>query len=1834
MSDKKIYKKLPAVLQTTAIKNFFENTVEQLFSKANVENIQGYIGSPTSDDINLSSKYLKEPTVTKRFYGLSPTVNTINSTTGSSQNFYFYDELIDTLQTYGVDTREQNKIFSESYSAFLPPINPDKLINYAEYYWVPEGPSTIGVEGTIGSPIDIDQDIIGKDNFTPPGGIPFRNGMIVSFSGDYVIPAAKHNVEYVVSGVGDSITLLLKAAGFGTVYSNDVDVDGNPTQNTLDYVVQERGAVNNNTWSRVNFWYHKDNFIEAGDKMPSREFRADRPIIEFDRDLELFNYGLSNLGSIDLASTQYVVSDIQGANASILVDGEPIIDKTIAFLAEDTDAAKYLYTAAEVNGNVSITRVPDPVLNPVDAVDGELSFVPLEVTVGDVIQIEFGVDNSGREFLWSGAEWSSPQEKLEVNQAPLFHLYDTNGIPLTDEGVYPNSTFAGSKIFGYATEVPPGSTDIAQGLVDDVALGFPVVYRQFKASSEIVFENYQYSETYEYQAFGAAETTPIIGYYYYKLSKAVPEYHSYWKIVDTPSVQRIYTTYDITQLDVDRNRRDFFIGCIPQQDVTKNSGFDIRVRVNGVETLEFTYGTTLATYINFNDTVLNAGDFVEIDTYSPDGLISIGTISKFELPIGWDHNPENAEIAYTSEPEFLTHFSTYMEQQVGFEGDSLSANNFSNTVKDPQFATDIIQTNQDVILGTFLLDDQAHNLIDAIRFNAQEYTKYKNRVRAEIDRHYSTNFIEGQTLETVLEIVLKNVISYKVGKNVFNRTYTIPFGDNFIQEDFAVAIGQDTFVLANYLDLNKIENSMLVYKNNTELLCAGNGYLITNFNPITIQVQPSVGIQQSDVITVKLYDQERDSAQCPPTPSTLGLYPLTQPMIVVDESYQTPLEVIVGHDGSRTPTLGDFRDEVYLEFEKRIFAGAKKEFRDANSLPEYNINNIKPGAFRDTGYGSSEINDLLRHAFALWTTANSVDPVINEFYDIDNDWTWNYNPSPELPGHWKGVYLYYYDTIRPHTNPWEMLGFTEKPAWWDTEYALFTSDIIGRQTAFITYTPENEKMWMDIEKGIIRQGPRENVTNDRYLIDNLYSRPGLSFIIPVDSDGNLISVYDLFSTESTEVATVYTNENTGLADANDIIAASFLNNDGINTSYDLNNVYVQSKAIVNHDLDQLEETIVDGYQEYLGIPVLATDLSYVLPRKDLASSAIPSAQPKEGAVAILVNGLPLYSITNGDSFNSEGDWNYDFVVKSSDSIKEHLEETDGLVHYHTIQPRILDQEEWSNVTHSPIVGVAFDGFPIYGPYGYSEYAANGSILDANVTNVKSSFVLREGTRPDGPGGAFTGIFVEDYEYDANVAMLPGQANEYNMRFGITPDSNGEPINFYVSTITDDGEPMFPYQIGGGTGPDNEYTHNYYSIPSAVNQVTSIVILDQGGLYSANSIVTITGTGTGATADLEINELGEIANVIITNTGRNYTSAEAIVTDPDGTGVRAKLLVQFGETDNVVNNGYINEDATPVLTSTPSISQSVTGSISDTWKFGDFAPVEQAWTYSESYPFAVAEALLLAKPGRFATIFSDPTKLYRPQIDKRRLFNIDTGQRWLFSDPDQFAVHGDLDENSNFITNIGYSQFIHSWLEFQGLDTVTEFAEQMRTLNVKLAHRMSGYIDKDTLVARTDQYSSTGNASSLIIPQENIDVSLHSSPYKSRNFYSGVVIELEEGQYVVRGYDSTMPYFNVLESKISGQRESVRVGGTASPYRVWEPNTTYNRGTIVERNGAFYEAPLNISSGASFDAAIWTRLPALPQIGAAQGTRYLDTTGIIKRVDYETRFDNSQDVYNFLIELGR
>ena len=2165
--NKKLYTKLPAVQQTTAIKNFFESTVEQLFSKSNTESIQGFVGSPRSQDIGLTGEYLTEPTVTKRFYGLSPTVNTINPDSGESENLIFYDELIDILSIYGVDTKNHNKIFAETYSAFMPPVDIDKLLNYSEYYWSSTGPSTIYVSGTASAPIDIDIDVVGKANFTPPGGKPFRNGMVVQFAGDHVIPQQKAYTDYIVEGVGNSIMLLLKKDNFSTRFTStsetefdyysvnfvgeqengfantaysagtvdnihvtspgqgyvapqiliydqglsvdpdliaehanveliaakdipdftvtykddfiddpatkaisleqiiikimneslglpwmayrhpdgaiisqaqrnqdkasgidvsvwepfvlppasyeltafnavntflndyrvgvrafvdveltseggivvdisqsgenyagevkvlafdelveiaidpvttlannsgqdqyitdtfwlessenvkvgqyvtgafsgvitevtyadapagilpkivldrdievlqteletnrvlrfrgqgfsalairndvnvisenstkllttqakvgvnpnnpkdyffiggtrswdkDVDNDGTGdqpwaglvTQSRPDYMVQQRGAANRNVWSRVNFWYHKDNFVDAGDQLPNRETRAERPILEFNRNLELYNHATESVGTVIMAATEITLAELQGRPSTETVDSVPVDGATFIFPNEVASVSKYIYTATTDpdTGTLVITRIGDPILNPPLSVDGDSNFIPFTLKAKQGVQILSGQYNIGMEYVFDGTFWNLAQEKLNINQPPLFNLYDDNGVELDDKTVYPNSTFKGNKLFNFADEATENGS--IRSTQDDPVLERPLVYKQYKSNSEIVFSNYQHTDRYTYRFITESAPRNITGYQFYK-SLDDNTMHSYWRFGETPYRQRIVSTYKLTQFDIDKQRRTFSIGCLPNRDLSINSGYDIQVTVNGEPRLDFTYGNTLPSFIDFDEMNFVPGDFIEISANSDDGVLTQQNSSKFELPVGWGRNPYSKDITSVSEPQFLGHFHDYIENQQGFMGDPLASNNFKDTAHDLQYATDIIHSNSAILLGAMLLDDQPYNLVNALRFSGQEFIKYKNRFKHELTNYCRDFDTDALTNEQILEQVLRQLISFKVGREVFNRTYIVPFGDNTTTETFTLAVDQDTVTLSLLADLDQIENSLLVYKNDT-LMCVDRCYEITNFNPITVKI--NAPHKAGDVITAKLYDENRDSAQCPPTPSTMGLTPLVQPEIISDDTFADPLDVLVGHDGSKTPLYGDRRDKILLDFEFRIYNSAKGEFREKNSLPELSPVHVRQGAFRDTGYSYMEWFTLLRHGFSKWIADNQLDATTNEFYDADDAWTWNYGDN-QTPGNWRGIYEFYYDTDQPHTHPWEMLGFTEKPLWWDEQYGT-------------DYSSKNTAMWSDLEEGIIRNGPRANLAQDDYLLNNPFRRPGLSKIIPVDANAHLIAPAYLFTTGTTQLARNWENQDTGNHDPDyEFRTQSFMQLDGVEVSHDTDKVYVQGQALLNHDLP-VDQDAMDRFVAIYGEPLKQQDISYAIPRVDLnsPSSMVPTLMPTNQAIAVAVNGMPIYSTDYGRSWNNEGEWYYDHArLEDRTNLNYFKDRTDGLLHYHKIDTYLLNLEDWDKTAHSPVVGWAFDGLPIYGPYGYSDPTDASSA----IIRSSSSWILRDGLRTSGPGGAHTGVFIQDYKLDYANEGAPannfrdGHLDRYNRRYGLTPESPDKPIWHYVITVDEDHEPVFPYHVGGGVA-DIDHWAGLYCCAASVGGIGEVTVVEAGGQYTT-ATVTIQGDGQGAVAEAVIVD-GKLDSVVVTEPGNNYSYATVTLT---GDGVRGKLAVTLSSTGSNFNNAIVNPDATKSRTSTATQDVLLTGDTSKQWKFGDISPVEYVWLKSEAYMYSAAEALLVAKPGKFAKLYSDPIKLYRPTVERNLLLNKDTGTGWDQSNPNHFRVHGEKTADIPFVTNVGYTQFINSWLSFQGLDTTETFSVPMRTLNYKLAHRMNGFVDKDTMTVRTDQYSNAGDATSLIIPKENIDVTMHPSNYKTRNSYSGVIIELTPSGFLVTGYDKTRGYFDVMELDKTGTKVGVEVGGDPIPYTQWEPNVSYKKGTAIQHQGAFYQAPINITASATFEKSVWKRLSKLPQVNSASAELYSKTTGVVNRVNYQTVFKTTQEVYDFIVGLN-
>ncbi len=140
-------------------------------------------------------------------------------------------------------------------------------------------------------------------------------------------------------------------------------------------------------------------------------------------------------------------------------------------------------------------------------------------------------------------------------------------------------------------------------------------------------------------------------------------------------------------------------------------------------------------------------------------------------------------------------------------------------------------------------------------------------------------------------------------------------------------------------------------------------------------------------------------------------------------------------------------------------------------------------------------------------------------------------------------------------------------------------------------------------------------------------------------------------------------------------------------------------------------------------------------------------------------------------------WNYEALGGACklglDKYNAHVQ-PNGTYHYHGIPTGVLASSGGNSVP--AMIGYAADGFPIYGPYGYSDPKAK-----SGLKKLKSSYRIKNGTRNGGPGGRYNGKFTQDWTYVAGS----GDLDQCNGRFAVTPEY---PEGTYHYVLTD----AFPF----------------------------------------------------------------------------------------------------------------------------------------------------------------------------------------------------------------------------------------------------------------------------------------------------------------------------------------------------------------------------------------------------------------------------------------------------------
>jgi hypothetical protein len=376
---------------------------------------------------------------------------------------------------------------------------------------------------------------------------------------------------------------------------------------------------------------------------------------------------------------------------------------------------------------------------------------------------------------------------------------------------------------------------------------------------------------------------------------------------------------------------------------------------------------------------------------------------------------------------------------------------------------------------------------------------------------------------------------------------------------------------------------------------------------------------------------------------------------------------------------------------------------------------------------------------------------------------------------------------------------------------------------------------------------------------------------------------------------------------------------GVQEIYSSSNwVYIRSSGLASHVMGPwyLNAAHTQAFPNY----PTNEHVLYKIPR----NPTVPATKTRNngGAIGYFVDGVAMfnswdaYFYTNGADAQggaNGGYWNRDAYVNEGVSFDaNNAHQAGGQHHYHANPPALRYQlgdhvnfdlvskayPESTNapLKHSPILGWVADGWPVYGPYGYSVsndassgirrmvsgyVLRNGQYGSQNLATVGRSYLPQWAVRlygvvsnvmagPVVSSSYSLGRYMEDNDYLGDLGYKQGtntfDLDEYNGRWCVTPEFPNGTYAYFVA-ISSNGAPVFPYNIGRGyygnptgaavTSITESVATNFLGGPSSIpilnppvvksGTVTLTWSATEGGTYMVQSTTNFTAWATNSTS---------------------------------------------------------------------------------------------------------------------------------------------------------------------------------------------------------------------------------------------------------------------------------------------------------------------------------------------------------------------------------------------------
>lgn len=772
-----------------------------------------------------------------------------------------------------------------------------------------------------------------------------------------------------------------------------------------------------------------------------------------------------------------------------------------------------------------------------DAIPVEGESVPVRFGISDPILKSRLTGNQGQTYWFNGKDWQLSQVKFSTNQAPLFDVFDSSGSSFSDNSKYKSSNFGGTKLFSYK----PGT-----GAVDK-ELGFALAYQNINNVGDIVFNFNLLIDQFEYKVGHEDTATKKIDDGYLKITQDLDrfKFENAWvtsAIKDYQPAVRVYkgteqknnfaidifsnisqlddlrvkvylngkilksaidynvethAIYKYVVLNTDLDETDILtIKCFTHQ--PKNTKgyyeFPINLQNNPLNSNVETF--TLGEVLNHVETIVENVDQFEGSFPGTGNLRDLGAVEQFGTRFVQHSAPLNLALYHlgNKDANIIKAINQSKDDYGKFKRSFLleaEKHAFYGSVRDhtsfvlqktsnnkhkanPYYLSDMFAYSAANVITYTVLDSRIKRYPLTVPFNLntlsnKSVTIYLNTQQLVVNRDYLLgddeffelliDIAEGDTIEAVewettdgsfcpaTPTKLGLYPAFEPGMYI-DRSYK-PYIEKYAVPDVIPEV-TTTFPL-NYVNQIVAPEELVVIVNDN-LAVAGVDYDVLRQNTVT-SIKFKRPLERASTIEV-----------------------------------HSPVVVIEGHDGSITVAFNDYRDHLLLELEKRIFNNLKIKYD-----PEiWNIFRYVPGHARATDYSRDEFNNIIANSLFDWIQLIGRDFTKNVSFDTLDSFTYNYDGAyllneKTIPKYWRGIYRWLFDTDRPDTCPWECLGFSIKPKWWESVYGP------------APYTSNNFILWNDIKEGIIRNPDALLVRNPKV------ARPILEKGKPVNELGKLVS---------------------------------------------------------------------------------------------------------------------------------------------------------------------------------------------------------------------------------------------------------------------------------------------------------------------------------------------------------------------------------------------------------------------------------------------------------------------------------------------------------------------------------------------------------------------------------------------------------------------------------------------------------------------------------------------------------------------------------------------------------